>query len=80
MAAAQEHTIREILDPELLRRMAGTRSFERGEDYFADGAVRGPVEHEGSVTATVDGSRRHRVKLWVDDGTVDSADRLDEIP
>ena len=71
MAAAQKHTIGEILDREFLRRMAGTRSFERGEDYFADGAVRGLAEHEGTLTATVDGSRRYRVKLWVDDDTVD---------
>lgn len=71
MAAAQKHSVAEILDCELLRRIAGTRSFERGKDYFAHGAVRGLVEHEGTVTATVDGSRRYRVKLWADEGTVD---------
>ena len=35
-----------VLDRRSLRRMAGARSFERGEEYFADGQVGVLVEHQ----------------------------------
>ena len=38
-----------ILDRQILRRMAGARSFERGEAYFASERVRALAEHEGKV-------------------------------
>jgi uncharacterized Zn finger protein len=40
-----------------LRRMAGERSFERGEDYFFNGQVKALAEHEGTITAKVQGTR-----------------------
>ncbi len=60
--------INEILDRRTLRRMAGARSFERGEDYATRGRVGPVVEHEGSLTAKVRGTRPYRVKLWVERG------------
>ncbi len=60
--------IKEILDRRTLRRMAGARSFERGDDYFAHGHVRAVVEHEGTITARVRGTRPYRVKLRVEGG------------
>lgn len=58
------------LDRNALRRMAGARSFERGEDYFAAGQVHALAEHEGTVTAKVQGTRPYRVKLWAEAGDI----------
>jgi uncharacterized Zn finger protein len=52
----------------MLRRMANGRSFERGEEYFADRRVRALAGHEGTVTAKVQGARAYRVKLWNEKG------------
>lgn len=60
-----------LLDRRSLRRMAGGRSFERGEEYFDDGHVRALVEHAGTATATVLGSREYRVKLWEKSGEIE---------
>lgn len=60
-----------LLDRHTLRRLAGGRSFERGEDYFSDGQVRGLAEHAGTISAKVRGTREYRVKLWVADGELD---------
>ena len=51
-------------DTALLRRLAGERSFARGEAYFAGGAVRSLRRDEDGVNATVQGTRRYRVRLW----------------
>ncbi len=50
-----------------LRQLAGERSFERGQIYFDEERVRGLVEFEGTVAATVEGTGDYRVKLWADD-------------
>ena len=55
-----------VLDRRTLRRMAGTRSFGRGEEYFASGRVGALAEHEGQLTAKVRGTREYLVKLWAD--------------
>ena len=55
-----------LLDRRTLRRMAGPRSFERGEDYFANGQVGSLVDNEGTVAAKVRGTQPYRVKLWVE--------------
>ncbi|HJX15621.1 MAG TPA: hypothetical protein VJ386_07785, partial [Candidatus Deferrimicrobiaceae bacterium] len=57
-----------VLDRRSLRRMAGARSFERGEEYFADGQVGALVEHQGTIAAKVQGTRPYRVKLWAENG------------
>jgi uncharacterized Zn finger protein len=51
--------------------MAGKRSFERGEDYFASGQVGSLERHASAITARVQGTRPYRVKLWVDDGELE---------
>ena len=53
-----------LLDRPALRRMAGSRSYERGEGYHAGGRVRALLEHDGAITAKVRGTREYRVKLW----------------
>lgn len=55
-----------ILDRQILRRMAGARSFGRGEEYFASGRVGALAEHEGQLTVKVRGTREYLVKLWAD--------------
>ncbi|MBI5490515.1 MAG: hypothetical protein HY905_24485 [Deltaproteobacteria bacterium] len=60
-----------LLDRAALRRMAGGRSFERGEQYFGSGQVGALVEHEGTIVAKVQGARPYRVKLWVERGHLD---------
>lgn len=62
---------KDLLDRRTLRRMAGTPSFERGEDYFANAQVSSSVEHEGTISAKVQGTRPYRVKLWVEDGELE---------
>jgi uncharacterized Zn finger protein len=55
-----------FLDRRNLRRMAGARSFERGEDYFVNRRVVAIAEHNGAITANVRGTRPYQVKLWVE--------------
>ncbi len=54
-----------------LRRLAGPRSFERGEDYFSRGLVRSLSEYNGAITAKVKGTHTYTVKLREDDGELD---------
>ena len=60
-----------LLDRNALREMAGGRSFERGEEYFSEGCVRGLAEHADTITAKVLGSRDYRVKLSIKNGGID---------
>jgi uncharacterized Zn finger protein len=56
-----------FLERATLRRMAGAGSFERGEDYFLNGQVKALAEHEGTITAKVQGTRPYRVQLWIEE-------------
>jgi len=56
-----------FVEPRNLRRMAGAVSFERGEDYFLNGQVKALAEHEGTITAKVQGTRPYRVELWIEE-------------
>lgn len=53
----------ELLTRETLRRLAGSRSFERGEEYAATGAVGSLRWDESSIRAGVQGAERYRVRL-----------------
>lgn len=57
--------LKHVLTREALRQLAGARSFERGEDYFAAGQVTSLVEHAGKLTATVQGTEDYRVKISI---------------
>lgn len=59
-----------LLDRHALRRMAGTRSFTRGEAYVTYGQVGFLAEHDGTIAATVQATRSYRVTLWAKDGEV----------
>lgn len=56
-----------LLNNAVLKKLAGPRSFERGEDYFARGRVKGLFEYEGTITANVRGSEEYSVKIWAED-------------
>ena len=55
--------MRDLCSPDRLRRLAGGRSFERGEDYVLEGRVERVAVAEGSVWATVIGAAPYRVGL-----------------
>ena len=59
------------LDIALLRRLAGSRSYARGEEYFNAEAVERIVETDGKITATVQGSHPYRVALWAGSKSID---------
>ncbi|MGB7922325.1 MAG: DUF6880 family protein [Pyrinomonadaceae bacterium] len=59
-------------DTDLLRDLAGPRSYERGENYAADGYVHSIIEHKGKLVATVTGTHDYQVKLWVEHDSLES--------
>lgn len=63
--------LKQLLNHAALRRMAGARSFARGEEYFARGQVRSIAEYNGTIAAKVLGTREYRVKLWVEGADID---------
>ncbi|MGB3491329.1 MAG: DUF6880 family protein [Elainellaceae cyanobacterium] len=56
-----------ILDEDLLIDLAGDRYFERGEDYFERGLVRGMAQYDERITAEVMGTEVYQVHLWLED-------------
>lgn len=65
--------LKDLLDRRSLRRMAGARSFERGEDYFDSGQVHALGEFEGTITARISGTRDYHVKLRSGAGGLESS-------
>lgn len=58
----------EVLTLDKVQSLADTKTFARGMAYFHDGAVSRLEEGEGSVRASVRGTRRYRVELAVAEG------------
>lgn len=67
-AARLDARLRDACAPDRLRRLAGERSWERGEEYAAAGRVSGVVMDGSTATATVAGGERYRVRLRLDAG------------
>lgn len=57
----------EACSPERLLRLAGSRSYERGEEYAAERRVRLLSVDDDAVVATVAGSEGYRVRLRLDE-------------
>jgi len=58
--------LEQLITRDQLEKLAGTAAFERGEDYFAEGAV-DRLRREGEkVNARVMGSEPYQVELWAD--------------
>ena len=68
MAADDVKALIAAVTPDLLYHMAGERSFDRGEAYFAEEAVQSLRRDGDAIKAVVQGTRRYRVRLWVVDG------------
>ncbi len=60
-----------VLTLNAIRRIADPSSFDRGEQYLALGLVQSITEYNGTITATVKGTRTYTVKLQFDDGEVE---------
>lgn len=56
-------SLAEVLSPEALLRLAGPRSYERGEAYLDAGRVSRLETGDDRATAIVQGTRRYRVEL-----------------
>lgn len=57
-----------LLTRKAVHRLADPGSLERGADYAANGRVHGLKHDADLVVAEVIGTRRYRVRLWVDGG------------
>lgn len=71
MSADEATDLTALVAPKKLRRLAGERSFGRGETYFLEGAVRSLRGRGGGIEAMVQGTRTYRVRLWPEDGTLE---------
>lgn len=60
----------DILNRRILMSLAGSRSFERGEDYWASDRVRLLTDDGAMVKAKVRGTRSYQVKLWIENGSL----------
>lgn len=58
----------EVLTESTLRKLAGPKFFERGEEYCDAGAVRALETKDGVVSARVQGTRTYKVWLRVESG------------
>jgi uncharacterized Zn finger protein len=54
-----------ILHQEVIRQLAGSASFERGQRYFEERRVVALARREGTLTANVRGADTYRVQIWV---------------
>lgn len=53
-------------DKRHVRELAGAKSYERGEGYYEQGAVRSLVTHYGKLAARVEGTEDYTVVLWLE--------------
>jgi uncharacterized Zn finger protein len=59
------------MDVSQLKRLAGDRSFTRGEAYFEEGRVRSLAERKGVLTGIVKGQNDYRVTLGCEDDEIE---------
>ncbi|HDP25725.1 MAG TPA: hypothetical protein ENN34_09815 [Deltaproteobacteria bacterium] len=61
-----DKTLRSLITPQKLRKLAGERSYGRGVDYQENGHVWKIVTRTHSISAKVSGTQTYRVKIWYD--------------
>ncbi len=66
-----ERGLSKVITDEVVRRLAGERTYERGLEYFSGGQVGSVVESDGAVAAVVRGDQDYRVTLSADEGVPD---------
>jgi len=67
----ENSTLSPVLTRKTLKRMAGPVYFGRGESYFESRLVKSLVEFDGRITASVTGTEKYDVSLWLEDGELD---------
>jgi uncharacterized Zn finger protein len=60
-------TLRDLLDRDGVRALAGDLYLEPGQRYAAEGRVRAVAEDEMTIAGTVAGSHDYEVRIWVED-------------
>lgn len=65
-----EKLLQALRDEKGLREMAGEKSYERGENYYKQGAVRSLTTHAGKLAARVEGTEDYTVVLRLDGGAI----------
>jgi len=68
-----EKLLQALRDGKGLRELAGVKSYERGEGYYEQGAVRSLVTHAGKLAARVEGTEDYTVVLWLEGGALRSS-------
>jgi len=61
-----EKLLQSLRDEKRLRELAGAKSYERGEGYYEQGAVRSLVTHAGKLAARVEGTEDYTVVMWME--------------
>lgn len=61
----------QVLTRSTVRRLAPASYFERGEDYFLEDAVVYLSKKDNTITATVQGTRRYKVRIKIVDDQLD---------
>jgi uncharacterized Zn finger protein len=69
----REKLFQALRDEKHLRALAGAKSYERGEGYSSQGAVRSLVTHAGKLAARVEGSEDYTVILWLEGSALRSS-------
>ncbi len=64
-------TFDSIITQQQLRQLAGGRSYARGDEYFQYEYVKALAEYDDMITASVQGTHRYQVKLWIEDDELD---------
>lgn len=65
---ASESSLETVLTRRLLRRLADSRSYERGADYWYKDKVKSLSVYQGRITAKVSGNYLYVVRLWEEGG------------
>ena len=68
-----EKLLQALRDEKGLRELAGAKSYERGESYYEQGAVRSLTTHAGKLAARVEGTEDYTVVLWLEGGALRSS-------
>jgi len=64
-------TLKKLLHKNVLDELADDRTFERGEDYFADGAVETLTQYGQRLSAVVHGTYLYNAAIWIEDDVLD---------
>ncbi|MEO6046522.1 MAG: hypothetical protein ABIQ57_03515 [Candidatus Kapaibacterium sp.] len=63
MASPAKHSLDSVITPAFVKSIAGATYYRRGEEYFNRNTVQSIAEYQGTITATVLGTRQYKVRL-----------------